>query len=108
MLEATLLFGGMGLHDQHSDLRLDVDNMSYEVPHFSVCYFIFLTSRAGLPALLEFCEHLQCIFELFNLATMKVIHFSYGYFNFISSRVVAGIASSRGEDWQCEYWIDSR
>ena len=31
MLEATLLFGGMGLHDQHSDLRLDVDNMSYEV-----------------------------------------------------------------------------
>ncbi len=41
MLEATLLFGGMGLHDQHSDLRLDVDNMSYEVlylwnPVFSV------------------------------------------------------------------------
>lgn len=33
MLEATLLFGGMGLHDQHSDLRLDVDNMSYEVRH---------------------------------------------------------------------------
>jgi hypothetical protein len=33
MLEATLLFGGMGLHDQHSDLRLDVDNMSYEVPY---------------------------------------------------------------------------
>lgn len=31
MLEATLLFGGMGLHDQHSDMRLDVDNMSYEV-----------------------------------------------------------------------------
>lgn len=46
MLEATLLFGGMGLHDQHSDLRLDVDNMSYEVPHFSVVfYFIILTFR---------------------------------------------------------------
>ncbi|KAH8970036.1 hypothetical protein BDL97_02G065600 [Sphagnum fallax] len=28
--EATLLFGGMGLHDQQSDLCLDVDNMSYE------------------------------------------------------------------------------
>lgn len=39
MLEATLLFGGMGIHDQHSDLRLDVDNMSYEVPHFSVVSF---------------------------------------------------------------------
>ncbi len=31
MLEATLLFGGLRLRDQHSDLRLDVDNMSYEV-----------------------------------------------------------------------------
>ncbi|CAK9855893.1 unnamed protein product, partial [Sphagnum jensenii] len=30
MLQATLLFGGMGLHDQQSDLCLDVDNMSYE------------------------------------------------------------------------------
>ncbi|CAK9877193.1 unnamed protein product [Sphagnum jensenii] len=30
MLEATLLFGGLRLRDQHSDLRLDVDNMSYE------------------------------------------------------------------------------
>lgn len=39
MLEATLLFGGMGLHDQHSDLRLDVDNMSYEVGRF--LYFLF-------------------------------------------------------------------
>ncbi|CAN5965769.1 unnamed protein product [Sphagnum jensenii] len=29
--EATLLFGGMGLHDQQSDLCLDVDNMSYEL-----------------------------------------------------------------------------
>lgn len=37
MLEATLLFGGMGLHDQHSDLRLDVDNMTYEVWHFCTC-----------------------------------------------------------------------
>ncbi|CAK9870797.1 unnamed protein product [Sphagnum jensenii] len=30
MLEATLLFEGMGLHDHHRELRLDVDNMSYE------------------------------------------------------------------------------
>ncbi|KAJ7554023.1 hypothetical protein O6H91_06G123000 [Diphasiastrum complanatum] len=30
MLEATILFGGIGLQDQHSDWRLDVDNMSYE------------------------------------------------------------------------------
>ncbi|XP_024520868.1 E3 ubiquitin-protein ligase MBR2 [Selaginella moellendorffii] len=31
MLEATtFLFGGIGLHDDHSDWRLDIDNMSYE------------------------------------------------------------------------------
>ncbi|KAJ7558326.1 hypothetical protein O6H91_04G033700 [Diphasiastrum complanatum] len=30
MLEATVLFGDIGLQDQHSDWRLDVDNMSYE------------------------------------------------------------------------------
>lgn len=30
MLEATILFGGIGLHDRHRDMRLDVDNMSYE------------------------------------------------------------------------------
>ncbi|GLJ14106.1 hypothetical protein SUGI_0226220 [Cryptomeria japonica] len=30
MLEANLLFGGINLHDQHSDMRLDIDNMSYE------------------------------------------------------------------------------
>lgn len=30
MLEATILLGGMGLHDRHRDMRLDVDSMSYE------------------------------------------------------------------------------
>jgi hypothetical protein len=44
MLEATLLFGGMGLHDQHSDLRLDVDNMSYEVLYlWNPLFSIYLT-----------------------------------------------------------------
>ncbi|KAH9322240.1 hypothetical protein KI387_016879, partial [Taxus chinensis] len=30
MLEATLLLGRMDMYDQHRDMRLDVDNMSYE------------------------------------------------------------------------------
>lgn len=30
MLEATILLGGIGFQDRHRDLRLDVDNMSYE------------------------------------------------------------------------------
>ncbi|KAH7425107.1 hypothetical protein KP509_11G040300 [Ceratopteris richardii] len=30
MLEATILLGGIGLHDRYRDLRIDIDNMSYE------------------------------------------------------------------------------
>lgn len=30
MLETTLLLGGLDMYDRHRDLRLDVDNMSYE------------------------------------------------------------------------------
>jgi hypothetical protein len=42
MLEATLLFGGMELHDQQSDLCLDVDNMSYEVLNCETPCFQFI------------------------------------------------------------------
>lgn len=31
VLETNLLFGGLTFHDQHSDMRMDIDNMSYEV-----------------------------------------------------------------------------
>ncbi|KAK9097404.1 hypothetical protein Sjap_022901 [Stephania japonica] len=30
VLEANLFLGGLTLHDQHRDMRLDIDNMSYE------------------------------------------------------------------------------
>ncbi|KAL9226911.1 hypothetical protein vseg_002669 [Gypsophila vaccaria] len=30
VLETNLFLGGIGLHDQHRELRLDIDNMSYE------------------------------------------------------------------------------
>ncbi|KAK9099859.1 hypothetical protein Scep_023289 [Stephania cephalantha] len=30
VLEANLFIGGLTLHDQHRDMRLDIDNMSYE------------------------------------------------------------------------------
>eukprot|EP00249_Psilotum_nudum_P021634 c28183_g1_i3 orf=130-2346(+) len=30
VLDPSLTFGGVDVHDQHSDMRLDVDNMSYE------------------------------------------------------------------------------
>jgi hypothetical protein len=31
MLEAHLLLGGISSYDRHQDLRLDIDNMTYEV-----------------------------------------------------------------------------
>ncbi|KAJ4952082.1 hypothetical protein NE237_028914 [Protea cynaroides] len=30
ILETNLFLGGLGFHDQHRDMRLDIDNMSYE------------------------------------------------------------------------------
>lgn len=30
-LESNLFLGGLSFHDQHRDMRLDIDNMSYEV-----------------------------------------------------------------------------
>lgn len=31
ILDPSMLFGVADLHDRHRDMRLDVDNMSYEV-----------------------------------------------------------------------------
>ena len=31
ILDHSVLFGMADIHDQHRDMRLDVDNMSYEV-----------------------------------------------------------------------------
>uniref|UniRef100_A0A1D1YFX5 Uncharacterized protein n=1 Tax=Anthurium amnicola TaxID=1678845 RepID=A0A1D1YFX5_9ARAE len=47
VLESNIFLGGIGFHDQHRDLRLDIDNMSYEV-HLCInemlifCYFLFV------------------------------------------------------------------
>lgn len=37
-METGLLLGGLSFYDQHRDMRLDIDNMSYEV-----CIYIFQT-----------------------------------------------------------------
>ena len=31
IMETGLLLGGLSFYDQHRDMRLDIDNMSYEV-----------------------------------------------------------------------------
>lgn len=46
MLETNLLFGGLSFHDQHRDLRMDIDNMSYEViPLWAVFCELITDSR---------------------------------------------------------------
>jgi hypothetical protein len=42
MLDPSFIYQGIEVHDQHSDLRLDIDNMSYEV-NIPVCsqHFVF-------------------------------------------------------------------
>lgn len=38
MLETNILLHGLTFHDEHRDMRMDIDNMSYEVTHYS--YFL--------------------------------------------------------------------
>lgn len=33
-LGTNYFFGGLGVYDQHRDMRLEIDNMSYEVCNF--------------------------------------------------------------------------
>lgn len=32
VLDQSVFYGMAGIHDRHRDMRLDIDNMSYEVP----------------------------------------------------------------------------
>lgn len=39
MLDQSILFGAADTHDRHRDMRLDVDNMSYEVKSTNLLSF---------------------------------------------------------------------
>lgn len=39
ILDQSVLFGMADVHDQHRDMRLDVDNMSYEVNIYLLTQF---------------------------------------------------------------------
>ena len=49
ILDQSVFFGVANVHDRHRDMRLDVDNMSYEVVS------IFLTST--ILSVFENCSH---------------------------------------------------
>lgn len=47
ILDQSVFFGMGDLHDRHRDMRLDVDNMSYEVakyPNFLINVFLIMVT----------------------------------------------------------------
>jgi hypothetical protein len=108
MLEATLLFGGMGLHDQHSDLRLDVDNMSYEVRHLCTC-FVFNLLTGPIFYFDQGAWSFQRFSERF-LYWRTLAHWRVDWHDWEYGCVCAGAAGFGGKNRQCEHrsvvWSD--
>lgn len=55
-LETSLFLSGLNLYDQHRDMRLDIDNMSYEVGFFFKMYLVlrlFLFLLSGLSSVVR-------------------------------------------------------
>ncbi len=113
MLEATLLFEGMGLHDHHRELRLDVDNMSYEVWHHA--------ETNGNPAFILGSCVLSVVFRGHgtDLCFIILVDFTSSWNPVIrctraeicaSVAVLeySGVAGFGRQNWQCEYRIDCR
>lgn len=42
ILDHSVLFGMADIHDRHRDMRLDVDNMSYEVKRCIITSYIYI------------------------------------------------------------------
>lgn len=60
-----MFLGGLSFHDQHREMRLDIDNMSYEV-----CCSVVIRLQHGLHIILSKCFLLVPYFGLFFLAGM--------------------------------------
>jgi hypothetical protein len=48
VLETSLVLNGLNFHDQHRDMRLDIDNMSYEV-----CECVIITHAVYLSPIMS-------------------------------------------------------
>lgn len=60
ILDQSVLFGMADVHDQHRDMRLDVDNMSYEVN-------IYLLTQFSTDQLLCLGYDIMCIYRSYWL-----------------------------------------
>lgn len=41
IVDCASQYGSPNIYDQHRDMRMDIDNMSYEVIIFVSCFFFF-------------------------------------------------------------------
>lgn len=82
------VFSGMAdIHDRHRDMRLDVDNMSYEVKEDFPFWCMCTLSTASYP----------------NQYMKFMLYFNE--FLIIFSNIVGVVGSGRTY-WKCEYWIE--
>lgn len=47
ILNNSVFFGMVDLHDQHRDMRLDVDHMTYEVSKKHILFHLFIIQSFG-------------------------------------------------------------
>lgn len=47
LLDHSVFAGMADIHDRHRDMRLDVDNMSYEVRFENASFFFFFHSKSS-------------------------------------------------------------
>jgi len=78
VFDPSVFFGMADIHDQHRDMRLDVDNMSYEV-------------NDGL-------------FFLLNLLNLVLFYCTYC----LTKHVTTGALGSGRTHWKCVHWSGGR
>ena len=63
MLFDPFINGVAELHDRHRDMRLDVDNMSYEVKHFALFFCSFFLSNLVILLTMNYEQELLALEE---------------------------------------------
>lgn len=112
-----MFLNGLNVHDQHRDMRLDIDNMSYEVSYcvlIALMYLVFF-----FPPVL--CSHyfsvrifhlrmLSCSQAILGILENKILvtklhkdQVCIGFLIFLHFLVLSGIISSRRKDGYCKH-----
>lgn len=85
VMDHSSYYGSRSMIDQHRDMRLDIDNMSYEVPVIFLCLHFSLPSSICLLVFLDCCFH--------------------NFMPYCKKLTWAGTHSPRREDRKCQHWV---